>query len=484
MNYQRGVIFLTIGWAFNLLIGYFYQIWLVHHLNQAVYGDYMLVISILVWAEILIMYGIPYSVQKFIPAREDASESIFKIAVRLQLVTSLGLCLAGLALAPVIALIFHDEALTGTLRIAFLDVLVFGLYNVFIGYFNGKKAFGHQAVLMILFASARLFIGALLVTWKPGVLTAVLANHFAACAALALGILIKKKDESLPFDKTREFIRYAIPSVNYFFILHLFFNIDLWMVKYFLGSESVAVYGVSITLAKMIFYLLFSISGALLPTLSAFISKNAMDETRETIRQALRILLMFSAPVAALMSLHSEPLIVFLFGEPYAGGASILSVLIWNMTLLSFVFLFTTILNADHKPKQSFTLVTLSICLAFAGNAVLIPKAGAPGAAWSMFGSLVIGVMLTSASVFRRFRIGMPVLSLIRIAAATFILLPLSVRLIRLGWHFLLVFCLAAGFYFILLFLIREISITEVKEMIHGNFIQIGEASPTHGNGV
>ena len=484
MNYQRGVIFLTIGWAFNLLIGYFYQIWLVHHLNQAVYGDYMLVISILVWVEILVMYGIPYSVQKFIPAQEKASGSIFRIAIRLQLVASVGLCLAGLALAPVIAHVLRDGALTGALRIAFLDVLLFGLYNVFIGYFNGKKEFAHQAVLMILFAFARLVIGAFLVTWKPGVITAVLANHFAACAALAVGYLIKKKDESLVFDKTREFILYAIPSVNYFLILHLFFNIDLWMVKYFLGSESVAVYGVSSTLAKMIFYLLFSISGALLPTLSAFISKNAIDETRETIRQALRILLMFSMPVAALMSLHSEPLIVFLFGESYAGGAPILSVLIWNMTLLSFVFLFTTILNADHKPKQSFILVTISICLAFAGNAIFIPKAGALGAAWSMFGSLVVGVALTFIPVFRRFHIGMQILSFIRITAASLILLPLSVWLVRLGWHFLLVFCLAAGLYFILLFIIREITIAEVKEMVRGNFIQVGEASPIRGNGV
>lgn len=484
MNYQRGVIFLTIGWAFNLLIGYFYQIWLVRHLHQAVYGDYMLVISILVWVEILVMYGIPYSVQKFLPAQEEASGSIFKTAIRFQLIASLGLCLAGLALAPVIALVFRDETLTGTFRIAFLDVLVFGLYNVFIGYFNGKKEFGHQSVLMILFAFARLIIGALLVTWKPGVITAVLANHFAACVALVIGILIKKKEASLPFDKTREFIRYAIPSVNYFLILNLFFNVDLWMVKYFLGSESVAIYGVAGTLAKMIFYLLFSISGALLPTLSAFISKNAMNEVRETIRQALRILWMFSAPVAVLMSLHSKPLIIFLFGEPYASGASILSVLIWNMTLLSFVFLFTTILNADHKPKQSFILVTLSICLAFAGNTIFIPKTGVLGAAWSMFGSLVIGVALTSVSVLRRFRIGMQTLSLVRIAAASLILLPLSLWLVRIGLHFLIVFCLAAGFYFILLFIIREITIAEVKEMVYGKFIRIGEASPTHGNGV
>ena len=52
MHFKKGSLYLTIAWAITLLSGYIYNIWLTHRFSQAMYGDYQVVMSVLLWLEI------------------------------------------------------------------------------------------------------------------------------------------------------------------------------------------------------------------------------------------------------------------------------------------------------------------------------------------------------------------------------------------------------------------------------------------------
>ena len=111
MNFKRGTFYLIVSWTVLLFTGYVLNVLLARYLGPKSYGIYGLVMSVLLWIEIVVINGLPYAVQKFISSDESRSGAILWTAGQMQFVVSVILFGISFALAPLIASFFKDTRL-------------------------------------------------------------------------------------------------------------------------------------------------------------------------------------------------------------------------------------------------------------------------------------------------------------------------------------------------------------------------------------
>jgi len=465
VNLNKGTGYLILGWALVLGSGYVYILWLTHYWEPETYGLYTLTMSVLYWIEIAVVNGVPYALQKFLPQENNRSSGIFRYAASLQVVVVMTLFLLTFFAAPLIAAALRDSRLAFYFRIASADILFFGFYHLLMAYQNGQHHFGRQAVLLVVYAVSKMGFGIGLVALTHSIVGALIGNIAASITAFIAGLCLIRRAPSMPWAHGKEFIRFMLPASLYFWILNLFFFLDLWFVKYYCDLETAACYSIAQMISKIPFFLFSGLSSVLLPILSFHFSSNASLDARRTITQAVRLLWLLTVPVAVLFTVLNRPILELLFRPEYSSAAPIFTLLTWSIVFLSFLSLFTTVLNAYHKPGLSLGWTAGALILSAALNRIWVPQFGARGAACAMLVSTGFGAGALSIIIFDRFQSLMPVSSFFKISFAGLALVPLA-GMIRPRGALMLVFILVAvSLYGALLVALKEMKWTEILEI-------------------
>ena len=237
MNARQGTLYLIAAWLCFSLFGFVLNFWLGRELGPELYGLYGLIMSVLTWLEVFVINGVPYAVQKFVAADEDHAYPILKNAVRMQLVVVIVLFLTAYFCAPVISRALNDIRLSYFLKLAFLDILVFGFYHLFLAFQNGLHRFERQAFLIVTYSFSKLLFVFLLVRIMHSLAGALLANVAASLAGMMVCLIyINPKAFAAAgaiYQKSKSFLRFSAHSLIYFLWLTILFYVDLWSVKYF-----------------------------------------------------------------------------------------------------------------------------------------------------------------------------------------------------------------------------------------------------------
>ncbi|MBN2104179.1 oligosaccharide flippase family protein [bacterium] len=468
MHFKKGSLYLMAAWAITLLTGYLYNFWLTHRFSQGTYGDYQVVTSVLVWMEIVVINGLPYTIQKFIGSHEKQAGAILRTALILQLWVAVCLFAVSFITAPWIAALFKSPSYTYFFRVAFFDVLFLGFYHLLQAYQNGEKQFGKQALLIVLYAVGKLIVGVSLVLIFGSLTSVLLANIAASILGVIWGGILLGNRHLKPGYPSMPLIRFTIASLGFLWLLYLLFSIDLWFVKVYLHSEASGYYGLAGMLARAPYFLCIGVSATMLPTLATALSNGDFSKARHLFQQANQFLWLLLAPVGVLMVIFRYDIISSLFKPEYAPAAPVTAVLVWGMIALAFFFLNATLLNADHRPWLSFILVGATVILDVVLNAVLVPAYGVSGGALSTSLSCLLGSVVSYIFVLKKFRVVMPVVSFLRItgvAAGVGVLAGVSG--IHGGWAIPAMIA-AMGLYLGILFWIGELSRKDIEEIFGG----------------
>jgi len=469
VNFKRGSLFLIAAWVVVLLAGYFYNIWLARYFQQEDFGIYLLVMSVLVWIEIIVINGLPYAVQKFVSSYVSKAYGILRTAAAVQTIAAVVLFLVSVASAEVIAGFFKDTRLAPYFRIAFIDILFYGFFHLMIAFHNGLRHFKKQAMLLVFYSILKVGSGILLVIVTASLSGAFLANIVASIIGLLIGFfMLRDKKKQTPFD-AKVLIRFAVPSLSYFLMLNLYYSAVLWIVKYFLGLNISAYYGASSLIARIPFFLFNGVSATVLPTIAADLAKGDLTKIKNTIQQATQFLLILGIPTGILITRYSPQIMDLLFPANYAPGAPILAILIWGMTLLAFLSLFTIILNADHRPKLSFIITGIAVILSVVFNVFLVIRVGVLGPAIGTTLAIGIGCFISIVAVYRRFHVIVSLKSILRIGIAASLVWFTSRFIPVDDMSFLFVFFIELVFFIILLVLFRELRIGDIMSLLQNS---------------
>lgn len=459
-----GAVSLFIAQAVVLLLGWITHPLIGRILGPGPYGIYGVVLSIQTIFGLFLALGVPMAISRFVAQDPQHARSILMQALRIQLIIAVLLGTITFLVSPLIARSLNDASLSSYLRFVAIVIFLQAGYPIFVQFLSGLHLFNRQALLTAFYA----------VTKLAGALSLILIWHvYGAFAGFAIGGLaaallgwywtrnIGRGDQiKLPLKSFLSFAGiYVLISVG----LQLLISLDLFMVKAILKDNVIAgYYNAAVTLSRISFMLLQSLTFVLLPSVSALTKPGAdREQAAAFISDSLRYLIMLIIPGAALAAATSRSLLRLFYSAQYDQAATPLSILMVGLAAIAFFLLLANIVSGAGRAKVALFVTIIMLVLSPIFGWALIPNFGLIGAAWQTTIAGLIGLTILAVYTFRTFRLPVPYQSILRIIIASVVaVLP------TYFWHvsplFLpLQYIALLGVYLLTLFILREIKLRD-----------------------
>lgn len=457
---MSGAVSLMAAQAVVLVLGYATHLWIGRVLGPAPYGVYGIVLSIQTILGLFLTLGVPMAISRFVAQDERHAQSILRQGLRIQLTFAVILAALTALASPLLARALGDAPLTSLIRFVALVLLLQAGYPIYIQFFSGMHRFNKQAALTSLYAVAKL-AGALSLIYFLGVYGAFAGFAIGGIIAAFIGWAWTRhvggtKPHKLSLNS---FLSFAGTYVLILFCLQLLISLDLFMVKAILKDDTQAgYYNSAVTLSRISYMLLQSLTFILLPSVSA-LTKPGADHDRAAIfiKDTIRYIIALIVPSVALAAVTSKSLIHLFFSTEYTPASTPLSILMVGVGALGFFLLLANIVAGAGKSKVGLMITVLLLIISAILGTVLIPQYGITGAAWQTTITGLIGLLILGIYTFRTFKIPVPVMSIVNIVTASIIitiianLVPVTPLLLPLLYIALL------ALYVLLLFILREI---------------------------
>lgn len=334
--------------------------------------------------------------------REGVGAAVF----RLYLLTGCALAFALLLTAAPLSRLMSEPALEGYLRVLALDVPVFCVAQAHRNIIVGLGLFRQRALASAARWTTRLLLVVVFVylTGSPagalwGTVCASLVE-LAVCRLYVRPALFARTSYPL-----RSLCGYAMPLVASALCLSLHGRLDLVMLKSLGATAAVAgVYGVAQNLALLPTLFSYAFAPALLSTLARALREGDDEGARTRARLALRAVVLL-LPVAAMTAGAATEIVGLIFGREYEASAALLRTLIFGSLALLMVSVTASVLAAAGRERWTPHAAWPTLACAALGHALVIPYAGARGAAFVTALTACACASLSLALVWRAWRV-------------------------------------------------------------------------------
>jgi O-antigen/teichoic acid export membrane protein len=381
-------------------------------------GVYFLGITIIGFLTVLAPLGTDVGVVRFVAiyvSRNDISRAKGTIltAAGLTLAVSFIIILFTWLLADFVgSKVFHERALSATLKLLVLATPLDSLMNVFLGGTRGFKLMQYSAYTKNLFWIGSRFVLAILLIWVfgmglQGAILAYLGSSVlsATVALYYLNKLLPLNDFSIhPRFEPRGLVKFSVPMVFSTVIHNLMRQTDVLMIGVFLSATQVGAYSVAVRLIIVaeVFFMAFQ------PIFHPFVAE--LHDLKEFKRLSNLLKVLTHWGVAAsfpifLCLLAFPTFFLRFFGKGFLQAASCLSVLALAHIFSSLSSLPNAMIfmsgRSDITLKNNTALLVTNVAL----NYLLIPKLGILGAAMGTGISLLVIALIRIIEVYQLMKV-------------------------------------------------------------------------------
>jgi len=379
LSKQAGV--LTATEFFRFFIKTVIGIVLARMLTPAELGSYRQLFLVYTTISAVLLLGIPQSLLYFLPKAASPSEQKRIIRRTLNLIAILSiLCAAAIFIGKgIVADKFDNPQLEKLLFLFALYPLFMFVTQIFSSIMLGLKEPVKAAsfTFFSILCDLVLILGTAVLTKNLDlIVVAVLVSAFMQyCYAWFKLYKYSRLNFEFDFGGLKSQLAYSVPLGLSSLVGMLSIQLDKIMVSGFFTPEQFAVFSVGAMELPLIGILANSVNSVILPNLSSG-NKSQMGSLYNA---AVRKNSLIVFPLAALFFLLADPLMVFLYGKPYAGAAVYFRIYLYALPLR--VATYGILFQAMGKTK----VIMLNSILALFANAglnfLLIRKMGMQGAA-------------------------------------------------------------------------------------------------------
>jgi len=462
----RGTVQLLIGRGLFMVSGYLITVILARGLGPAAYGVYGVVMSLLLWIEVVGDLGIQRATIKMVPEVTDSSQ-VAQTSAALLLVVSLLLFALCWAAAPWLASVFTLADGARLFRIAILDLPFNGLYLAYQGVLQGYRKFGTLAVTLVLYSLVKLLGIAALLLIGLSVEAALIVNVLATVGALCFLFTQNRPRIGLP-DKAlvKSMLKVAAPLGVFVVTMQFLLSAHLWLLKRFSTDDAViGFYAAAFNLARLPTVVPFVLTGVVLASISLALARNDVQLARHYLQAASRFILVVLFPVCVLGAIDANPIMGFVYSDSYLEGGPFLA---WLLVAFGLFALLDTLLHALIAAGQYYRVTATLLALVpvtLAINLLLIPTYGALGAAIGFVMTLAAGTAGAVFWIYHRYGAPAQLVTLLRSGAATAGVALISLQIDAISWWLLVKLPLLLLVYAALLALLRELSAEDLKPL-------------------
>lgn len=193
-----------------------------------------------------------------------------------------------------------------------------------------------------------------------------------------------------PVYEVKKWITSALPLLLIGGIGIIHKQTDIVMLGIFLEARDVGLYRAAQRGAEIVAFSLSGINLALSPSITTLFVKGEIQRLERIINKSIRVIIIYSLPVALLMIFGGEFILSLCFGAEFASAQYALAILSGAQLVNAVAGPVILILNMTGNEKTTLTGVGLSAVLNVILNAALIPVYGIIGAAAASGVCLVI----------------------------------------------------------------------------------------------
>jgi O-antigen/teichoic acid export membrane protein len=408
----KGAAYLSLSSIVFMASGYLINVWLGKTLGPESYGVYGIVITLMSLINIMQTAGLPQAVSRFIAGKDDTPHNILSTAIRVQVLSTTFLTLIYIIVAFPLSALLKDKDLLPYLILSAAVLPFYGLFSVYMGYYNGQHFFRRQALMNNVYSIAKL-VFVFLLTIKFKLYGAIAGFIIAPLAALSFGVQdIPSLKSNYPWKKLFNF---SVPLVGFAITSTAMLSIGLFILKGVTGSNIQAGYYVAAqNIAMLPYYALNAISLVLLPGIAALNGKENYEKTQKLVKQSLRYTLLVLIPASIMLAASSKTIISILFSSQYTPGYTALQILILAYGLLTIFTMFASILSGSGHPGTSLKTSIMGLVATIAFCAALIPRYGIEGAAWGTTIGALVAVIISFVYIRRFYNVVFPYITFLR----------------------------------------------------------------------
>lgn len=421
----RGALYLTFTKLWFLVTGYVIVFGLPRILgDKALMGKYAVVTGLGAIINALVIQGTTQAVSRFVSKEPAHAEAVRRAAYRLQAVLGGGMFAAIWLVAPWIAENFwHDPELATPLRWAGGITLFYAFYAIFMGYLNGLKEFGRQALVDFAFSNMKvlcILLGAVVLGGTLGKVSAAVAGFAtAAGVTMVFAFFVSGRREVRGHLAVGELLRFQVFTMAFTFVTTFIARADLQILKAFTPGEADAVnvatgdyYGAQ-QFSAIPYQLVFAITFVLFPLVSGAAGRD-QNALRGYIANTTRYASLIAAIVVALFVSCPQRTITILFPPDYASASEALQILAIGYLFFSVFFIMTSIITASGRPQASVLCGVVVAGIQVGLGWLLVEEHGKVGVAAATSIGMASGFVVAHVYLRRRFGRGIDVGSFAR----------------------------------------------------------------------
>jgi stage V sporulation protein B len=406
------IIFMLASYATNIFLG--------RHLGPSLYGIYGVITALMTALNITQTTGLPQAVSKFISEETHDTNGILKSGIRIQLISNLIIALILIILAPAFANLFHYEEMEQYLRITALIFPTYGLFALFLGYYNGLHNFKRQALMNSVYSVSKLFL-VIILAIAFSLYGVIVGFILAPLVALSVGFAWPKSSKSYSY---ASLILFSLPLIGFAALVTLQLSIDLFSLKAIEADAKIAgFYTAAQSIAIIPYFMMSSIGQVLFPSISQFTGSGNIKEASRIISKSLRYLLLILLPVASIMITTANDLVEVLFGKKYLPAVAPLQILLVSYVFLTIFTTLANVLNSSRHAKSSMFAAGIGLAITLISCLILIPHKGMEGAAIASLIGALISACIAIIKTYRTFRFQFSFMSMLKIAVGSTVIL-------------------------------------------------------------
>lgn len=462
----RGTVFMLAARIVFLGAGFIVSIILARGLGPADFGVYGVVMSLLLWIEMVLAAGIPNATTKAI---HDYPDDLRNIEISAQiLVVSWGLLLFTVCwfLAPSLALWLNIDSGAMLFRLAVLDVPLMAIYLAYQGILNGRRMFGLLSAGLIIHTTTKL-VGILVLLGIGLSVAGALVAHIVATVIVLIVMFWRYplKATRPSFEIIRQVLAFALPMGGYLIALQVLLGVGLWLLKALDSgaAESAGHYVAALNVTRIFLVIPSVMSVVLFSSLAWALARSDSRKVRDFIEGATRFGLVLLVPGCTLVFIDADAIMVLLFSELYGEGGKILKYQTVAFGAVAFFDIIAHALMAAGALWKSAVIVVGLIPVVIGLSWYLIGEMSGVGAAMALAIAMCTAVAIGSVLTARQFGTLVKLSTAIRVTVATSIVGYASTEITVTG--LLLVVKLGAllATYLLILALLGEITRRDLK---------------------
>jgi len=449
-----------------LMAGFVVSIILARGLGPAEFGVYGVIMSLLLWIEMVLAAGIPNATTKVLHDYPDERQHT-EISAQLLLVAwALLLFLACWILAPSLANWLNISNGSYLFRIAVLDVPLMAVYLAYQGILNGRRMFGLLSAGLIIHTTTKLLGILVLLALGLSVSGALIAHIVATSVVLAIMFVRYPIRVARPSPGiVRKMLGLALPMGGYLIASQILLGIGLWMLKASeIGTSETAGYYVAALNVTRIYLVIPSVMSVILFTSLAWaLSRSDQRKVRDFLQGATRFGLVLLVPGCALVVIDAQAIMVLLFSEMYRDGSEILKYQAVAFCAVALFDILVHALMAAGALWKSAAIVAALIPILAVLSWYLIGTMGGAGAALALAIAMVGAMLIAAVLTVRQYGTLVNPGTVLRVTLATAAVSAVSIYIPADGIWLLAKLAALLLAYLVLLVLMREIGPDDLK---------------------